>query len=78
MGYDEDGAKIFRLYPEGGKPDLDEEPATPESPREVDEELDPLSKRPIENGAVARAFLAMLDKINALEAEVAQLKGEEL
>ncbi|MBQ7861609.1 MAG: hypothetical protein IJ349_05350 [Clostridia bacterium] len=78
MGYDEDGAKIFRLYPEGGKPDLDEEPATPENPREVDEELDPLSKRPIENGAVARAFLAMLDKINALEAEVTQLKGEEL
>ncbi len=78
MGYDEDGAKIFRLYPEGGEPDSGEEPATPESPREVDEELDLLSKRPIENGAVARAFLAIIEKMNELEAEITQLKGGEL
>lgn len=78
MGYDEDGAKIFRLYPKGGEPDSGEEPATPESPREVDEELDPLSKRPIENGAVARAFLAIIEKMNELKAEIAQLKGGEL
>ena len=75
IGYDEDGAKIFKLYPEGGDIEAGEEPATPKEPEDIDSELDPYSKRPIENGAVARAFLAMLDKVNALEAEITQLKG---
>ena len=56
IGYDEDGAKLFRLFPEGD----DVPPYTPEIKPEdipiVDSELDLTSTRPIENQAVARAI----------------------
>lgn len=55
IGYDEDGAKIFRLFPEGDDippyvPDI-----KPEDIPVVDEELDIMSPRPIQNQAVAKA-----------------------
>ena len=54
IGYDEDGAKIFRLYPEGN--DNAEEPITPEDVPVVDEELSLTSTRPVQNQAIARAI----------------------
>lgn len=57
VGYDDDGAKILRLYPEG----LDAEiiPPTPEELGTVDKELDLTSERAIQNQAVARAIVQL-------------------
>lgn len=55
IGYDDDGAKIFKLFPEGR--DLTwEEPAQEDIPV-VDEELDLTSTRPVQNQAIARAIV---------------------
>ncbi len=51
IGYDEDGAKVFRLFPESEE--IYDEPVTePEDIPVVDAELDMTSHRPIENQAV--------------------------
>ncbi len=55
IGYDEDGAKVFRLFPEG----KDSEVVNPE-PRviaAVDNELDMTSTRPVQNQAISRAIV---------------------
>lgn len=58
IGYDEDGAKLFRLFPEGA--DIPPyEPIKPEDIPIVDDELDLTSHRPIGNQAVARAIVAL-------------------
>ena len=61
IGYDENGAKIFRLYPEGADvvPDIE-----PEDIPIVDAELDPSSERPIQNQAVTRAFAQVVTEVN--------------
>ena len=54
IGYDEDGAKVFKLFPEGD--DIPEYVPDPEElPKVIDEELDLTSPRPVENRAIARA-----------------------
>lgn len=53
IGYDEDGAKVFRLFPEGK--DVEGE-ILPEDIPVVDKELSMTSERPIQNQAVARKF----------------------
>lgn len=53
IGYDEDGPKVFRLFPEGR--DLTDD-IQPEDIPIVDAELDLTSQRPIQNQAVARKF----------------------
>lgn len=53
IGYDEDGAKVFKLFPEGR--DLEEHEYTEEEIPFIDKELDLTSTRPVENQAVARA-----------------------
>ena len=59
VGYGEDGAVLFRLFPEG---DEIEEPETdPDDIPVVDSELDMTSPRPVENRAVARAFAGLED-----------------
>ena len=74
IGYDEDGAKIFRLFPESEelgeeiKPDID-----PEDIPVVDAELDMTSHRPIENQAVARAVATILDVVERTNDAVAKL-----
>lgn len=55
IGYDEDGAKVFKLFPEGNEKE-DEEPITPEDIPVVDEALDLTSTRPVQNQAIARAI----------------------
>lgn len=74
IGYDEDGAKIFRLYPEGIDINAPAE-IVPEDIPVIDEELDALSGRPVANKAVTGAIMKLYDLIEQLEAEVEQLKG---
>ena len=54
IGYDEDGPKIFKVYPEGA--DVPEIPVDPEVVKLMDDELDMTSTRPVENQAIARAI----------------------
>ena len=54
IGYDEDGAKLFRLFPEGA--DVPEYVPDPEVIKVIDTELDMTSERPVQNQVIARAF----------------------
>lgn len=62
IGYDEDGAKIFKLFPEGKDVGSSDE-LTPEDIPLVDDELDLTSDRPVQNQAIARAFLNIQEEI---------------
>ena len=55
IGYDEDGAKVFKLFPEGA--DSEEPETDPEDIPVVDDELNMSSPRPVENRAIARAIV---------------------
>lgn len=55
IGYDEDGAKIFKLFPEGNELESYEE-ITEEDIPVVDADLSLTSSRPVENKAIARAI----------------------
>ena len=57
IGYDEDGAKVFKLFPEGD--DIPEYVPDPEDFRVMDDELDITSARPVENQAIARAMVSL-------------------
>lgn len=57
IGYDEDGAKVFRLFPEGD--DIPEWTPDPEDIRVMDDELDMTSTRPVQNQAIARAVVSL-------------------
>lgn len=61
IGYDEDGAVPFVLYPEGA--DIAEKEITEEDIPIVDSELDLSSTRPIENQAVAKAIAQLSNKV---------------
>ena len=80
VGYDEDGAKIFRLYPEGK--DREYIPPTEEEIGPVDKELSLTSERPIQNQAVARAVVELKanvktndKKIDTANNELAEVKA---
>lgn len=60
IGYDEDGAKVLKLFPEGR--DLEEHEYTEEDIPFLDDELDLSSTRPVENQAVARAVTQLREK----------------
>lgn len=60
VGYDEDGAKILRLFPEAK---AEKAPIIPEDVPIIDSELDVTSHRPIENQAVARAIIELRELI---------------
>lgn len=64
LGYDEDGAKVFKLFPEGNEKE-DDDPITPEDIPVVDEELDLTSTRPVQNQAIARAILKINEDVKA-------------
>ena len=57
IGYDEDGAKVFKLFPEGA--DIPAFEPTPEDVPFVDDELDLTSTRPVQNQAIARAVVSL-------------------
>jgi hypothetical protein len=57
IGYDEDGAKIFKLFPESA--DVEEYEPSEEDIPVVDTELDMISTRPVQNQAIARAIVQL-------------------
>ena len=68
VGYDEDGAKIFKLFPEGK--DLHEEPVDPEVVAVVDKDLSLTSSRPVENKAIARAVTLLKNDLATVDARL--------
>ena len=62
IGYDADGAKVFKLYPEGR--DLGADPITPEDIPFVDKELDMTSTRPVENQAIVKKFATVEESVS--------------
>lgn len=73
IGYDEDGAKILRLYPEGEE--IEEEETDPADIPVVDEALDMTSPRPVENRAIAAEIVRMNAEIESLWKAVRKLQG---
>lgn len=71
IGYDDDGAKVFRVLPEG-KESGEYEPQ-PEDIPVVDTRLDLRSERPVANRAVAMAIAQLTAAIEELKA---QMEGE--
>ena len=71
IGYDEDGAKVFKLFPEGA--DIEAYVPDPEDIPVVDEKLDVTSTRPIQNQAVARAMTGILEAFDKLNDAVTEL-----
>ena len=61
IGYNEDGAKVFKLYPEGR--DLGSDPITPDDIPFVDKELDMTSDNPVENQAIAKEFAVVKEEM---------------
>lgn len=71
IGYDEDGPRVFKLFPEGD--DAEEYTPAPEDFPVVDTELDMTSLRPVANQAIARAYQNLLAGYEATHAAVAKL-----
>lgn len=87
IGYDEEGARLFKLFPEGRDLKDDDPIIEPEDIPIVDKTLDLTSTRPVENQAIARAFVSLeseLEKTNKVAEEnnenlsksVIEVKGE--
>lgn len=68
IGYDDDGAKVFKLFPEGKEFDV-YIPTEDDIPY-VDAELDASSPRPVKNLAIARAIIQVNAKLDKSIAEV--------
>ncbi len=73
IGYDDDGAKIFKLHPEGR--DLVDEPTTEEDVPVVDTDLSLTSSKPVENKVIARAVVNLNSNIATLESKLAEEKS---
>lgn len=72
IGYDEDGAKVFKLFPEGN--DVTDSDTTPGDIPVVDDALDMTSTRPVQNQAISIAIAQiavdlenLVKRVNALE-----------
>lgn len=77
IGYDEDGAKIFKLFPEG-RDLVEDEPVDPEDIPVVDADLSLLSSRPVENKAIARAITLLQNDVLAVDKRLtAKVKANE-
>lgn len=75
IGYDDDGAKVFMLFPEGR--DLEDGDIEEADIPIVDADLDMTSTRPIQNQAVARKFASMdAEAVGALSTEGGMLDGD--
>lgn len=71
IGYDEDGARVFKLFPEGA--DIPEYVPEPEVIKVIDDEFDMTSERPIQNQVIARAFANLEKRFEDTHAAVAEL-----
>lgn len=75
IGYDEDGAKVLKLFPEGR--DLEDDTITEEDIPVVDKELDLGSTRPVQNQAIARKFASLTARdVGAFPATGGWLTGD--
>lgn len=74
IGYDDDGAKIFKLFPEGA--DIEEYEPTEEDIPFVDEELDLTSERPVQNQAIARAVVELDTRLYVAEYDIDKLEED--
>ena len=72
IGYDDDGAKVFKLFPEGN--DVPAFEPEPEDVRVMDEELDMTSTRPVQNQAIARAMTILREDFAKLRKEFLELQ----
>ena len=68
IGYDEDGAKLFRLFPEGD--DIPEYEPDPEEFKVMDDALDMTSTRPVQNQAIARAMTSLTVEFEQTKANI--------
>lgn len=71
IGYDDNGAKVFRLFPEGDKVNDPEPETKPEDIPVVDGELNLLSPRPVENRVVSAAIIRIEERAKNAEETVA-------
>lgn len=74
IGYDEDGAKVFKLFPEGD--DIPEFVPDPEDIAVMDTELDMTSTRPVQNQAIARAFAGLKADYTATKETVTEKSND--
>lgn len=72
IGYDEDGTRVFRLYPEAD--DKPQPEPDPEVIKVIDTELDMTSERPVQNQVIARAFANLQAGYQATHDAVAALR----
>ena len=72
IGYDEDGAKIFKLFPEGANIEA-YDPPKPEDIPFIDDELDMTSIRPVQNQAIARAVVRLNAEVKTNKEDIAKL-----
>lgn len=75
IGYDEDGAKVFKLYPEGDDLEENETPIDPEDIPIVDAELSVTSSRPVQNRAVAKAMLKLEGELEEIKQLLTELSS---
>lgn len=71
VGYDEDGAKLFKLFPEGD--DIPPVMPKPEDIPVVDDELDMTSPRPVQNQVIARELINLRDECERTRDAVTEL-----
>ena len=77
IGYDEDGAKIFKLFPEGKDLPITKPDITPEDIPLIDVELDLTSNRPVENQAIARGIERMARSVtDKLDTEIERVESD--
>lgn len=62
IGYDDDGAKVFKLFPEGDEITADGVPDVPQY--DVDIDIDATSTNPVQNRAVALELIKIYSAIN--------------
>ena len=74
IGYDEDGSKVFKLFPEGK--DSEEPEIDPEDIPVVDYELDMTSNRPVQNQAISRAIVNLEAAYQVTKKEVEEAAEE--
>lgn len=66
IAYDEDGAKVFRLYPEGN----DSTEITPEDISVIDNEFSVSSDKPLMNYVITRRFLENEEKLGKISQKI--------
>lgn len=71
IGYDGEGTRVFRLFPEAN--DKPQPEPKPEVIKVIDTELDMTSERPVQNQVIARAFENLKEGYQATHEAVAKL-----